>query len=65
MAAAASLHSLLRFEANQLVRIRVSFGRRIHSSARRLLQKEKEEMDELQKNPFYAKYANKIASVQK
>lgn len=63
MAAAASLHSLLRFEAN-LVRIRVSFGR-IHSSARRLLQKEKEEMDELQKNPFYAKYANKIASVQK
>jgi len=64
MAAAASLHSLLRFEANQLVRIRVSFGR-IHSSARRLLQKEKEEMDELQKNPFYAKYANKIASVQK
>ena len=64
MAAAASLHSLLRFEANKLVRIRVSFGR-IHSSARRLLQKEKEEMDELQKNPFYAKYANKIASVQK
>ena len=62
MAAAASLHSLLRFEAN-LVRIRVSFGR-IHSSALQL-QKEKEEMDELQKNPFYAKYANKIASVQK
>ena len=62
MAAAASLHSLLRFEAN-LVRIRVSFGR-IHSSALKL-QKEKEEMDELQKNPFYAKYANKIASVQK
>ena len=60
----ASLQQGLLFASNKLVRIQAFRRRCIHSSAWRLLQRE-EDMDHLEKNPFYAKYANKIASTQK
>ena len=56
--------SLRIFSLRTLIR-GSSVGKRCIQSTAQRVQKTEEEMDELQKNPYYAKYAGKIASLQK
>ena len=56
--------TLRLFSLRSLTRSSSTAGRRYIKSTCHRVQKA-EEMDELQKNPYYAKYAGKIASLQK
>ncbi len=61
---ASSLVRLTRVSATACSRLFVSRKSRFHTTVT-TRKSEKEDMDDLQKNPYYAKYAGKIAQLQK